>query len=149
MTRLALLALPLALAACSDAYDDPLATSTSVFQMPVGMCMTDRRDSQTGEVGEVAAIPCERPHRQEVFHVEKVDFPSWPGQEAVDKRADEICDANFEAYVGLPYDDSEFLWSYLSPNEGGWNQQNDREVVCVLVLDGDVEWTGSAKGTKR
>jgi hypothetical protein len=44
-------------------------------------------------------------------------------------QADELCAAEFESFVGLPYEESVLYLTYLTPTREGWSE-GDREVVA-------------------
>lgn len=85
-------------------------------------------------------VDCDEPHRYEVYGVGTIDGPrAFPGQDEVDAAARQECYELFAPNVGydaalLP-DDVKVL--YLNPSESSWNDQDDREVECLLVFDGD------------
>jgi hypothetical protein len=72
----------------------------------------------------------------------------FPGDEAVAVQADKACSAEFESFVGLPYQESVLYYNSLHPSdEQTWNSVF-REVVCS-VYDPDGEVSGSLRGVER
>ncbi|MBD0293338.1 MAG: septum formation family protein, partial [Jiangellaceae bacterium] len=69
------------------------------------------------------------------------------GTQAVDTAAQEICVAEFEDFVGIPYEDSVLDVGFLAPTEESW-REGDREVLCT-VFDPAEEVSGSLRGAKR
>jgi hypothetical protein len=72
----------------------------------------------------------------------------FPGDQAIEKFAEQSCVAHFKDYVGIPLRDSEFdYFSYL-PSEDSWND-GDRVVTCGVVDPDLKKLTGSARGVRR
>jgi hypothetical protein len=116
----------------------------SVQQFSVGQCVNDPVVAEDGqqEVGTLPVVDCSEPHTGEVFYVEELSGDSVPADVA--SQADEVCAANFEAFVGLPYEESSLYLTSLYPTEGSWSQ-GDRQIVC-LIVDGEGDaMTGTAK----
>ena len=132
------------------APDQPVAgADQSVFELAVGTCFNDPGSAE--EIQSVGSVPCETPHDNEVFAL--VDFPAgpddaFPGREALSTFGDEQCQgAQFEDYVGVPYAESRYFATQLTPTEGSW-EQGDREVVCLLY-DSTTQITGTVRGTAQ
>src|SRR5690606_21250721 len=65
----------------------------------------------SGDITEVAAIPCDEPHDLEVFakfDMEGGDDAPYPGDAAVRTASEECIGTLFEDYVGLDYQSSRF-----------------------------------------
>lgn len=137
----------LALTACTD--DGPrdadgtvvTAGSVPVLELRSGDCLTPAPEL-TGEVAELPVVPCDEPHTQEVFGVVPHPEDSYPGAAAVAAWADGACLTELEDTLDLTLDDGVFV-SYLLPTFDGWNTDDDREVICVLVFPGQDGVTGS------
>ncbi|MEE8601881.1 septum formation family protein [Euzebya tangerina] len=118
----------------------------SVFELAVGTCFNN--PGTADEIENVAEVPCETPHDNEVFAL--VDFPGadgepFPGREPIQQFADEQCrGALFSDYVGSEYLESRYFVSQLTPTEGSWDQ-GDREIVCILFSSGE-QLSGSVRG---
>lgn len=120
----------------------------SVFDVQPGTCI-DNPGLSTGLVTDLRAVPCEQPHSHEVY--QKVTFVPADGvfdAERITAFANEQCALAFAAYVGVPYSESRYYFLHLAPSEQSWNQQGDRDVVCLLFLQGTT-MTGSARGTAQ
>ena len=127
----------------------------STSDLEVGDCFDDPDDTEEGEDGgisydaaEVAAIPCDQPHDNEVFLLKNTELPGkdFPGEEALEAEADKVCLAAFEAYVGKKYDESIYDYGHLTPTAETW-AEGDRELVCI-VYHGQLEpLTKPVKGT--
>lgn len=127
----------------------------SVFDLNIGDCFDDPEDNAEGLVSDLALIPCDEPHDNEVFAL--VDYPAedgeaFPGDDAIETFADEECLPIFEDYVGLPYDESVLLFAPVKPTADTW-ADGDREIVCLLYAvdaDGNAEaLEGSMRGSNR
>jgi hypothetical protein len=59
-----------------------------------------------------------------------------------------LCVAEFEAYVGLSYVESELNVFPITPTEGSW-ATGDREIVCALYNLDLSKLTGSMEGAAR
>ncbi|WP_447643816.1 septum formation family protein [Nocardioides zeae] len=134
------------LAACGDdaERDDAsneitAAGDADVFDLEVGDCFDD---TDSGQITDVPGVPCAEPHDNEIFHTFEMEEGDWPGNEAVSAAADEECNAAFEEFVGIAYDDSTLYWSTITPVQQTWEEIDDREVICVIYSpDGPTEGT--------
>ena len=150
LTGLLLVVLTLFLVACSGAQRDDAGTITEggdvdVFSLNVGDCLGA---TEGDEVASVQAVPCDESHESEVFALVDYDAGAdaeWPGDDAVSSFADEQCEAAFEEYVGISYNDSRYFITYLQPTEDTW-ADGDREVVCLVVGPDNEPVTGSLRG---
>ncbi len=138
---LGVLLLALALSGCSRGDDEVArdaagrvieATEVSVFELLDGDCLNPDPELD-GEVADLPVVPCEEPHLQEVFATVEHPEGPFPGVGAVSLWADGACLAELESRHGLTLDDGVFV-SYLLPTFVGWNKDDDRRVVCVLVF---------------
>jgi hypothetical protein len=140
--------LGLALGSCSDGpqvRDDQgvvvLAGPWSVFDLRTGDCL-DPDPALDGEVSEIGVVPCDEPHSQEVFGMVTHPEGPYPGASEVSLWADGACLVELDGEFGLTLDDGLFV-SYLLPTFIGWNTNDDRRVVCVLVFPDKGQVTGS------
>lgn len=145
----------LGLGACSD--DEPERDETTneiteagdadVFTMAVGDCLPDP-SSAVGEVADVPVVPCSEPHAGEVFYSHIIDGDVMPDPPEMEAIVTEQCSgANFESFVGLPYDQSVLEVSWLEPTVESWGG-GDREILCI-VNDPAGGVTGSLAGAAR
>ncbi|MCS5736006.1 DUF4190 domain-containing protein [Herbiconiux daphne] len=105
--------------------------SASVFDLTVGDCLNDWND---GTVYDVPLVDCASPHDWEVyddFTVPDTSDGSYPGDDKVDVAADNGCYDAYEEFVGIPYDDSQYVYSYVMPTEESW-LDGDRLITCVI-----------------
>jgi hypothetical protein len=99
----------------------------------------------------VTPVPCEQPHRAEVFGslvhpaAEDVD---WPGDLEVAGYAESECLARFVPAIGAPYESSVFDFTVLGPTEDSWND-GDRAIVCIAHGTDGLPLTGSVLGSAR
>lgn len=107
---------------------------------------------QEYELSSVEGVACSDLHDGEVyalFDLPGGDSAAYPGEAAVFDGAAQGCIERFETYVGIGYYSSP-TWdiSPLYPTAVGWEQIDDREVVCVIVPIDGAPTTGSAAGTR-
>jgi hypothetical protein len=124
------------------------AGDVGAFQLEVGDCLADFQDGT--ELSSVEALPCSEPHSDEIYASGSIpNGDDFPGPEAVETAAREICLAEYEEFVGLPYDDSVLDIGYLKPTEESWADGN-REVLCTIFDPAAAaEVSGSLHGVKR
>lgn len=154
---LASIAVVVALAGCSGvgpfvSSDAPLRDDdgriveandqTDAFALQVGDCLNDA--TATGEVQTVPTVPCDEPHDSEIYAAGQLGESPYPGVDVVIGKAEAICLPAFEQFVGEPYLDSRFDFSYYYPTELSW-ANGDREVLCV-IYDPEGPVTGSLAG---
>jgi hypothetical protein len=99
-----------------------------VKDIRVGHCI-DRTPANTFET--LPVVPCVQPHDVEVYAIRGLGRGGWPGDKALTDRADKACRPPFEAYVGVPYDESTLEISWYLPTQSSW-RVGDREVTCIL-----------------
>lgn len=107
------------------------AGSWSVFDLQVGDCL-DPDPELTGEISEIPVVPCDQAHAQEVFATVEHPADAYPGAGAVAAWADGACLTELQDDLGYGLEDGLYV-SYLLPTFDGWNTDDDRNVVCVLV----------------
>jgi len=108
------------------------AGDADVFSMSVGDCLPDP-SAATGEVTEVAVVPCDEPHEGEVFFAYDIEEEALPATAAMEAIVQEQClGANFESFVGMPYDESVLEVTWLEPTAESW-AAGDREILCIIT----------------
>jgi hypothetical protein len=126
----------------------PSSREVGVGALEVGNCVKDDTLRDEGQVETVDVVPCGQPHDLEVYVNVTVPGDDFPGDQALEKFADQSCVAHFKDYVGIPLRDSEFdYFSYL-PSENSWND-GDQVVTCGLIDPDGEKLTGSARGARR
>ncbi|MDZ7677564.1 MAG: septum formation family protein [Acidimicrobiales bacterium] len=152
---LALAALVLMAAACSndepDRDEDGRLTSAgdlSVFDLVEGDCVVlDESLEAANET--LPVVPCDQPHQGEVYALVDVDdIDAYPGERELSDRAELECISRFADYVGVDLADSTLYYTYMIPSIRGWQEDDDRTVVCMAVgagqtLEGSVEGSSS------
>ncbi|HHC09437.1 MAG TPA: hypothetical protein ENK55_12090 [Actinobacteria bacterium] len=137
--RPAALILALLLAACG---------AGSVFALEPGMCFDDPADLPA-EIAEVELVACDEPHDNEVIAVVTMPDGPYPGAARAEAFAEEACLDAFEPYVGVAYEASPLVVSWLTPTAESWDRLGDREVVCIVFdasfekLEGTVAGSGA------
>jgi len=81
------------------------------------------------EIDTIARYECTEAHDDEVYAIfdVKVEFFDFGAIGAI---ADETCIDRFEEYVGIPYEDSIYEFSWLAPTAQSWDE-GDRAVTCI------------------
>jgi hypothetical protein len=131
--------------------DGPKGAEVSVFEVTVGQCFATPQVVKA-ELANIESVPCDAPHRQEAYALvdyvppSGVDGDAYPGDAALASYADAICAQNFEKYVGVSYLNSSLYFTYLVPSARGWQESNDRSVICFVTTTGQ-ELTSSVQGT--
>jgi hypothetical protein len=124
------------------------ACSGNVFELAVGDCFDDG-DMALGEVEEIEEVPlvdCAAPHDNEVYAVVTVDGDVFPGETAIQTRADDVCRGDFDPFVGLDYESSVLDFGWLVPTADSW-EMGDRVVACFIYRMDLEKVTGTLEGS--
>lgn len=101
-----------------------------------GDCVTGANQAATEGTAEsadgVVVADCSEPHDGEVFFVGNSQYTEFPGDDAIFAENEDMCLANFESYVAIAYELSEFEIVSLYPTQSSW-EAGDREQVCIAV----------------
>ena len=89
-------------------------------------------------------VPCTEPHRSEVTAVEPLYSNAYPGDEAVNQTAGELCTIAAARYAPSAMAEGGLEVSFITPTPGGWSS-GDKAVIC-LVEDPTALRTGSVAG---
>lgn len=123
----------------------------SVYELLTGDCLSPPEEVQAG-IEQVRVVPCAEPHTQEVFATIEYELPEddddFPGDDEIDAFAQGACLDPFTDYVGVDYIDSSLFITYLLPTVRSWNEENDREIVCIAQTTGE-QLQGSVEGSER
>ena len=122
------------------------AASAGAYAIKVGDCLNN---PDTDRLTEVEFVPCDQAHELEAFAASNLPEGDFPGDEEVAAKAEEFCVAEFEAFAGIPYDDSALELTYLNPTEASWTGEEDRELLCLLGEEGSKPVTGTLKDARR
>ncbi len=149
-----LMACALALTACgggdSTTRDDEgeivEGGEIDVFQVQEGDCLL--LPSETNEVSSFEGVACDEPHDGEIYELFDITgYDEYPGDAVVSEKADEGCFNAFEPFIGLEYAQSAYFVQQFVPNEITWDQNDDREVICIVVpAPGEPQLTMSLEG---
>lgn len=121
--------------------------------LQVGDCYNETDDDDTNsdgprQVGDVEVVDCSAPHEHEVYNNHQIAQSTFPDRDTMRSEAETNCVAAFETYVGVPFDQSRYGVSYLTPSEDSW-AQGDHTITCALESKDDSLITGSLKGAAR
>lgn len=133
-----LVALTLLLAACSG----------NVFELAVGDCFDDGELAvgELEEVDEVPLVECAEPHDNEVYAVVTVDGEVFPGEQAIQAQADEVCRDAFDPFAGLDYESSALDFGWLVPTADSW-EMGDRVIACFIYRMDLEKVSGTLEGS--
>ena len=128
---------------------------TTIDKVVVGQCANDVPDPNQ-RLNAVLLIGCEQPHTYEVY--DQFRYPAggspmpagtpYPGETTVRKASEAQCYAQFEAWMGSAWTESNFDIQTWWPSKSSWTGLNDRKVTCGGYLLSGRKSTGSARGTK-
>jgi hypothetical protein len=110
-----------------------------LFDLEVGDCLAESL---------IQTVPCSEPHSEEIFAAVTPPNGDFPGMEAIDAQAEDLCIiAEFEDFVGLSYEESVLDVGGIMPSEESW-RQGDRRIFCT-ISDPAGEVSGSLRGVER
>jgi hypothetical protein len=130
----------------SACRDDGGADPLGLGEGSVGTCMLFVEDVGA-EVDKFPIVDCANEHSHEIFAVVEHPGDVYPGFEALEQSAETACLGAFEPYVGVSAFDSELFYSWFVPTLDGWNDADDREIICVLGRNDAALTTGSMRGS--
>jgi hypothetical protein len=118
-----------------------------IQDLRIGDCF-NLKDEDADSVSDVDAKPCAETHRYELYHATSMPEGDYPSDAALSSFAEEECVGAFQAYIGLPPQDSALRVTYFTPSSDAWDD-GDRSVQCA-AYDPDAESrTGTLKGAAR
>ncbi|MEQ1700210.1 MAG: septum formation family protein [Ilumatobacteraceae bacterium] len=148
--RAALAAATIAVAALLGACSgDDGAPVLDLADKGEGTCLVAAADLGP-EVTNIPTIDCAKEHTHELYAVvpyEESDV--FPGLAALDTFAERECIARFEPYVGVSAFDSSLSFSWLVPTLASWNNNDDRDILCVVGLFDGNTLTESVRDSRR
>jgi Septum formation len=118
----------------------------SVEDLDVGACFTV---GEAEDVYDVPVVDCTEPHDSELYALVPIDGfgASHPGDDRLFDWLFDRCLERFPAYVGEPYESSDYWIDMLIPTADGWSR-GDRVGMCTTItVDEDLNIrtsTGSA-----
>ena len=127
-----------------DRGEDPAeiegAEMVTFDELAVGDCIP-LFDYDDDEISELPIVPCDQPHTDEVYFTYEAEDGEFPGDDALLESAWDGCVAEFEAFVGVPYEESVLdIYSY-QPTKSSWMRWNDRTVHCIVFSYDEVTGT--------
>lgn len=131
----------------SSASAEPLpegAQTIKAWTVRVGDCLYTEPDDNTDTF---TIIDCNQRHYAEDYAHFDLPEGAYPGDDAVYEAADAGCKSRFEDFVGLPYYDSDLLYTYYPPNSQSW-ADGDRQVWC-FIYQFKATTVGSLAGANR
>jgi hypothetical protein len=100
------------------------------------------------EVERLPVIACDEEHTHEIYATVEYDEKSvYPGVEELGTFAEVACLEQFEPFVGNSAFDSTLSYSWLVPTLGSWNDEDDRDVLCVLSNRDGAPLVGSVQSS--
>ena len=134
----------------------PRGLLSRLDQVLPGQCFDPLPDRAQRPYG-VLAIPCEEPHRNEIF--DRFPFRTaegkaagasvpYPGETAVRTMAEAGCFERFEAWMGVPWTESDYDIESFLPSVESWPKA-DRTITCTVVEFRGRPTTGSVRGTGK
>lgn len=137
----------------SSGREEPRGSPADPSEVPtaqpleVGDCFDDPGMLDEGE--PIPVVPCDVPHDHEVFHTFLYeDGREPPPEDVAIERSNGECIPAFEAFVGVPFEDSELGFFPLEPTARDW-RNGERMVRCaILTMDGS-KLTGTARNARR
>ncbi len=141
------------LGACSGGDDTSDTPVLELSDTGPGTCL-QVPDDLPDEVAELPVIECSEEHTHEIYAVVNYETTTgssdvFPGQEALNTYAEQVCVREFEPYVGISAFDSSLAFTWLTPTLSSWNDHDDRAVLCVLNDLERAPLVGSMKDSGR
>jgi hypothetical protein len=127
----------------------PSGQEVGVDSLRVGDCVNDatiHKDDNT-EVETVTIVPCWQPHDLEVYANRTMLGETFPSDEKISRFVDRSCSEDFQRYVGIAPDDSQFDYFAYVPSKASW-EQGDHVVTCGVIDAGDGKLNGSARNAR-
>lgn len=126
--------------------DDPSAIEGAEMvpfgELEVGDCIPLVEYGAEEEIYDLPVVPCEQPHTDEIYYIFQVDDDGeYPGDDPLNETAWDGCIAQFEAFVGVPYDSSALDVYTYQPTRTSWARADDRTVHCIVFSYDDVTGT--------
>src|SRR5580692_1307207 len=133
-------------APASSASHSPATTqastpaSVNVFSLPVGTCF-DNPSGSLFSINSVTPIACTKPHNAQVFAQFNVKGTSFPGTAAMERRADNGCNARITGHLDQSKITSAMSLHFIFPRQLAWDS-GQRRISC-LVADSSRDLTSS------
>lgn len=145
------LAVLLLLATACDGDDDDGAAN--VDERPVLEVETNTAEpvcmqvdeNLPAEVETLPVVDCVDAHSHEIYATVTSPETVFPGVDALGDLAQVKCLEAFEPFVGTSPFDSVLSYTWLVPTLQSWNDEDDREVLCVLMNRDGSSLTGTMR----
>ncbi|MBV6700101.1 DUF4190 domain-containing protein [Kitasatospora aureofaciens] len=116
------------------------AGRAGAWYLKAGDCAADDLAKFRAEPSHYQIVPCDRPHRLEVFASARIPGgKSYPGVAAVEESARRLCEARTESAEVPPGGSI----GYFYPSQGRWWLFDDRDALCVFISP--TPWSGTVK----
>jgi Domain of unknown function (DUF4190)/Septum formation len=121
----------------NSASPSPATTQAStpaivnVFSLPVGTCF-DNPSGSLFSINSVTPIACTKPHNAQVFAQFNVKGTSFPGTTAMERRADNGCNARITGHLEQSKVTSTMSLHFIFPRQLSWDS-GQRRVSCLIV----------------
>jgi hypothetical protein len=138
------------LSACGSAdRDDSGAVveegSVSAWSIQVGDCLTDTFGGDNVEFSYANVIPCDQPHAFEAYHGDVLSGDTFPTD--INTTVDDICYYAFADFIGITVEETYLTYSSLLPTQVSWENDDDREVTCIVGMEDGSEITGTLRNS--
>ena len=117
----------------SDKVDQTAAARRDVTSLQVGECTADIPE---GGVKDTQVVPCDQSHRIEVYARLGLPDGGYPGDDAVNTRANEMCDARLGDVPGGTDLPDGIEVNSLNPTRDAW-ATGYRTIICILYSPAD------------
>jgi hypothetical protein len=108
-----------------------------VYDLPAGVCFMlppGRGIDDLAIDDQVETVDCGREFHGQMLSSGELPDGAYPGDDQVQTSVFEICDAVFADFVGMEATESSLTYSYWTPNEATWGE-DDRRYVCAFLSD--------------
>lgn len=125
-------------------------TLTPLQDVVAGQCL-DEVDDERAQPFAVEVVACEDPHVFEVYAQLEYDGDEgdpYPGDLTVANGAEERCEAEFEGFMGIAWEASDYEIRTWWPMEQAWSE-GGRTVLCAVYRVTGGTTVGSVRGTRQ
>lgn len=120
------------------------------WDLRLGDCFNDPHADDPELSGTALnVVDCGEPHEFEVYAEATLEGDTFPGEDETVQLADEACIAEFDTFIGMPYEDSSIYSGWFAPNEESWTDFDDRLVICIATDPNDPLMVGSLRNAQR
>ena len=150
--KLSIVLVLVVVAACGDDEADPLEPrQVPVLEIDTAgdpVCLKVE-GVLAEEVETLPVIGCDVPHTHEIYDtIPYTETDVYPGVAELSSFAQVECLTAFETFVGISAFDSSLSYTWIVPTLNSWNDEGDRDVLCVLTNRADEELVGSKRSSR-